>query len=100
MSIKTQKILRFIPIINIITYYYWLRLCFKKPVRMKTFLADLLRIFLGILIITIIRIVISRILKSETIDLIVTNISIYFYLLVIAWFSVRAQEKILEKERK
>ncbi len=100
MSIKTQKILRFIPIINFITMFCWIRLCFKKQVKTRTFIADEIKIIIGVLIITIIRIIISKILKSDNIDLIVTNISMYFYLLIIAWFSVKAQEKILEKEQK
>lgn len=100
MSIKMQKKLRFIPIINIVTMFFWIRICSRKSIGTMDFIKELLKIFLGFIIITAFRIAISFILKNETLDKIVMYISIYFYFLVMSLGAVEAQEKILLNEQK
>ena len=99
MSIKSQKILRFIPIVNILTMFAWIRVCSVKSIKPFDFLIELLKMFSLFFIITIIRIACSFIFKNEQLDHIVLYISIYFYFLSMAWISVRAQEKILLKSQ-
>ncbi len=100
MSMETQKILRFIPIINMITMFCWIGLCFKKSIRQLDYFKSLLKMFAYLLLITVVRIAISFIFKNEFLDQIVFYISIYFYFFSISWVSVQAQEKILSAEKK
>lgn len=100
MSIKTQKILRFIPIVNVITMFCWFGLCFKKSIRQSDYIKALFKMFGYLILITVVRIAISFIFKSEVLDQIVFYVSIYLYFFSISWVSVQAQEKMLSKEEK
>jgi len=98
MSIKTQKILRFIPIVNFVTMFAWINLCFKKSVKQFDYIKNLIKMFLLIILITAVRIVCSFVFKNEMLDSIIMYISIYFYLLSMSFVSVKAQEDILAKD--
>lgn len=98
MSIKMQKIIRFIPIINMITMFCWIKACSIYSIKPSWFLKELLKMFLGFIIITVIRIFITYTWQNDFIDGIATIIAGYFYFLVMALVSVRAQEKILKNE--
>ena len=98
MSTKTQKIIRFIPILNIWCVICWFRACFKHKMKMSSYLLDLVKLFALMLGITVVRMVISFAFKNEQVDNIVLYISVYFYLLSMAFVSVMAQERILSEE--
>ena len=96
MSIETQKKLKFIPIINIITMFAWIRICFIKSIKPFDFLKNLLKMFFIFVIITIPRIVCFFALENDTLDRILTYVSIYLYFLTMSWISVESQEEIMQ----
>lgn len=100
MSIKTQKKLRFIPILNLLTIFAWGKLCFEKSITISWFMKNLLKIFAMLFVITAIRTAPSFIFKNETLDMVIAYVSIYLCFLSISWISVKAQEEILYKQNK
>ena len=73
-------------------------MCYEKSVKPFVFVKEFLKICFWVLLTTMIRIALSFIFKNELLDSIVTYCSMYVYLLIIALFSVRAQEKILSDQ--
>ena len=93
MSIKSQKIINFIPIINIAIMFVWISFYFKNVMKMKRFLKNVLIIFLGMIIVNIPRIVLNNFIQSDIIQIIVYCVSIYLTLFVIARIAIWDQEK-------
>ena len=98
MSIKIQKILRFIPIINFITVFLWLRLCMVKAMKPNQYFKKLGLLFLLVILITVVRIVLDKVFNNEIVTAISTWVGIYLYFLSMAWVSVKAQEEILMEQ--
>ena len=93
MSIKHQKIIRFIPIVNLVTVIFWIRMVLlSKKERMSIF-TPLLKAFLCIMVITIVRLLIYNITDTDLLTNIVTWVSFYLYDLSLALVFVREQEK-------
>jgi len=99
MSLKVQRVIRFIPIVNMITVFCWFNLCFKKSITMSFYLKNLLKIFAMVIVITVIRMVVSLGFQNEVVDIVLTVISIYFYFFSMAWVSVSAQESMLAENK-
>ena len=79
MSIKHQKIIRFIPIVNLVTVIFWIRMVLlSKKERMSIF-TPLLKAFLCIMVITIVRLLIYNITDTDLLTNIVTWVSFYLY---------------------
>ena len=99
MSIKTQKILVFIPCVNLITFFCWFALCFKTPIRWIDYMKDCLKMFLVAAIITLIRIVCFMFISNEIIRSVLFLVWAYCFFSVIAWYAVRIQEKMIERSK-
>ncbi len=56
MKIKTQKILKFIPIANFIILFIWIGAYYKHVTKPSRFIKNLLKMFLAVILITIPRI--------------------------------------------
>lgn len=97
MSIKTQKRLRIIPIINILTMFAWIKMCHVKQIKSSDFIKELIKMFGLFFLITMIRVSVSFIFKNSVLDNVITCISIYLYFLSMSCVSVKAQEKILNE---
>ena len=95
ISIKTQRALRFIPIVNMITLFSWIGICLKKPIKLMTCLKTMLKMFLCLFLIAIIRVAVFAIFENDTLDQMVMYISMYLIFFTLSWFSVSAQEKIM-----
>lgn len=101
MSIKTQKILRFIPVLNFIVMFIWIGAYRKNETKKARFNISL-KIFGGTVIIQLTRIMIVYYLGvSETIYLILLYVSYYLTFLWCANVAIKDQEKfLLEKKLK
>ena len=94
MSIKTQKIISFFPIVNfIVIIFVWLSFYFKHAMKMTRFLRNVLIIFLGMLVVNIPRVVLYYFVQSNVVDTIAYWISIYLTTLVISRIAIWDQEK-------
>ena len=100
MSLKKQKAIKYIPIINFITMFCWIKTCAHQSIKVTDFLKNLLKIFIYSIFITVFRIAAFYIIDNQIINNIITCISIYFYFLVISSVSISAQEKILNISKK
>ena len=99
MSIKTQKILRFIPIANILTLFYWGSLISKKPSNKPKATATILKMFFWILIITLGRLASVYFVKTAVLQNIILVVCIYLYFFSMSWVAVDAQEKLLSYDK-
>ena len=97
MSIYTQKFLRFIPILNIITVFAWFRLSSCVEYRQRDYAKNLLKMFVCIIIITLFRIVLNNLFDTELINSIVFLTSVYLYFFSMSAIAVAAQEELLNK---
>lgn len=101
MSIKTQKILCFIPIINVIlTLLTWFKPCSLQTKNPLLAFKNIAKTFVLFFIITMIRPTLFFIFKNKTLDMVMMYVSIYLYFLVMSWGGVRAQEEILSNKNK
>lgn len=93
MSIKTQKILQFIPIFNIIILYFWVKLLFEKSINMRESFKDFLKTCLFFFVITIARILCLFVFENKVLNIVVTLIYIYLFILSMCWVIIRAEER-------
>ena len=95
MNLKIQKIIMFIPIVNIVTYFCWLSLASKSLIPLSKRIITILKMFLGIFIITLLRLPIMLTCENEIVNNIALAISLYLYFFVMAYVAVDAQKKII-----
>ena len=91
MSIKTQKRLLFIPIVNFIIPFCWLKRCFAHSITMSWFFKKAIMMVVGIMIVTLLRVGLSSLIDNATIDRILFFIDTYFCFLIFAKISLDAQ---------
>lgn len=92
MTLKKQKIFKFIPIIQLITIFFWLKYYITKKVPCTDFVKSLLKIFAILLFIHIPRIIMHFIFKNNILDNIFYYVSLYPTFLGIASVVVNDQE--------
>ena len=93
MKLKTQKIICFIPIINLIVLFIWVFSYHNKKISLTHFLKVLAMMFLSMLILSIPRIVISVVFESKLLNDILLLASIYIIPLVLGLISIWDQRK-------
>ena len=94
MSIKTQKILRFIPIVNMITVFVWIGRVFGSAVSFSYFLKHVFKLFFWMIVITVPRIICSFVFGNDILDMILMWVCGYFYFFAMSWVAVSAQEEL------
>ena len=94
MSIKTQKILQFIPIFNIIIFYFWVKMLLEKSINIRESFIDFLKINVFIFIVTVFEILCSFVFESEMLNIIILLIYIHLFFLSMCWMTIRAEERI------
>ena len=94
MSIKTQKILRFIPIVNLSTIAFWMLLQYRSGFSFSSFLKHLVAIFVSVLICMIPRMIASTNVDSPIVYDVIFYVSLYVQTLCIACVAIHAQEMI------
>lgn len=93
MSLKTQRKIMFIPVINFMTVFFFIQFIRKNNIETRYFIKTWIRILLYFLIIVVISEVVIVFLDNQLIKYIAEWISTYFILFMIAFQSVKAQEK-------
>ena len=93
MSIKTQRKIMFIPIVNLTTLIFWLKMYHDNNIKHSNFIKSLLVMFAVCILVSIPRMLIHFIIGNDVIDNILFYISIWFYTTGIAFVSVVDQEK-------
>ncbi len=98
MSIKLQKIIMYIPLVNIITVFCLLGVYKKNVLETSRFIKFILLVFLLEFIITIPEIILSGVCDIIILNDIVHWITTYFNFFAYAFLAVREQEKILKEK--
>lgn len=99
MSIKTQKALMFIPIVNYFLMLYFVFVARKKlQISNRDFLKCACKILLFTALVTIPRIVIDIYFDNETLTLALYYASAYVYPLIIAYFSIECQQCYIDEQ--
>jgi hypothetical protein len=94
MTIKTQKIIRFIPIINLITVIFWIKKIFDKKLPVNYCFKPMFKAFAMIMIVAIVEIIFSSIVDVLWLTSIVSMVGVYLYSLILSFIFVDEQEKI------
>lgn len=77
MTIEKQKILRFIPVVQLLTVFFWLKNYLTKQLPWSNFGKTLLKIFAVLLLIHVPRMILHFIFKNDLLDNILYYISLY-----------------------
>ena len=77
MTLKKQKILKFIPIIQLITVFYWLKCYLTNKIPWSDFAKALLKIFAVILFIHIPRMILHFVFVNDILDNVFYYVSLY-----------------------
>lgn len=94
MSISKQKIIRFIPLLNVVTVFFWFKSLKYAENKIKNVIKTLSFIYASLLAITIARIVLIKLVENDVVMVFGTIACIYCYFFAISFFTVRAQEMI------
>ena len=93
MDIKTQKIIRFIPMVNFITVIFWFIMYYKNPIPKKRLYKKLLIIACACVSIMILEIILESFIKTDIAITIINFITSYLSLLAFSFVAVQDQEK-------
>lgn len=97
MSIRSKKIISYIPFVNILIIpILWFRFYFKNPIPKNNFIKCVLKCFLLGVVITIPRIVIFKVFGNGLIDTISTYIGIILTMFAICFTMIKDEENILK----
>lgn len=99
MSIKTQKTLRFIPIINLVTMFCWVYLQYKMQGSIPRFIKYCFIMIGSVVLVAVSRILVYELCNNDIIVNVVYYVSLYAQFYVMAFVAVKAQEKILENNK-
>ena len=97
MSIKMQKIISFIPVVNFITVAFWVDLVMKNKIPMIAIFRPLIKSMICVVVFLIPRIILDRMLDDVLINTIVFYVAIYLTNLAIAFIFVDDQIKLQKK---
>ena len=100
ISLRTQKIIRFIPVINILTFFAYINLAMATPMKDRGYAKLILKAFAFFALISAFRLVIIYCVENELINVIARWLSIYLYFLTMALLFVKEQEKIISRENR
>lgn len=93
MTLKKQKVIKYIPIIQFITVFCWIKYCKKNNIQFKDFFKTFLKMVGFLLVLNIPRMVLHFVFQNDLLDNITFYISIYPTFLGMASIAVFAQEK-------
>ncbi len=93
MTIKTQKVIKYIPIVQLLTVFCWLRYYSINYLKWSDFAKALFKMMGVFLLINIPRIIVNRIFNNDILDNILYIIAIYPSFFAVASIVVADQEK-------
>ena len=94
MSIKIQKIIKYIPYVNILVLIAWFLFYVKNKLDPKRFFIGALKfILLGLGIYYIPNEIVIKVVMNETVVTFVTMLLIYVYMLMVSIIAIKDQEK-------
>lgn len=99
MSIKTQKILKYIPIVNLLVMFIWIGAYSRHISKPSRFNINLLKMFAGMIIINLPRIMANYLGAPEIIIELLFYVATYLSMLCIAHIAIIDQEKFLSEEK-
>ena len=97
MSIKTQKIVRFIPFVNFFVTFFSLIKSYRssKQAKVGDILKIVLTMFVSILLINLPKIILSGLINNEMINTVISLVTAYVTLVVISTIAIIQQEKYM-----
>ena len=93
MTIKKQKIIKYIPIAQVITLFCWIGYYSKNNIKQSDFIKTMMKMFAFVLALTIPRIALNYIFNNDLLNNILFYVSIYPYFWGLATIAVADQEK-------
>ena len=98
MSIETQKKIKYIPIINFIIMFIWMNKYFQYKTKITSYLRTLLKMFGGLLLMHIPRMILFYLGTPDIILSVLIWISVYFFFFWIAHAAIKEERLIAENE--
>lgn len=96
MTIKTQKFIRFIPVVNLITVIFWFKMIIDQKLSATYVFKPMIKVLIAVIIITIPRVIVYNLFDWLWVHILVSLVSAYLYDVALAWVFVREQEKYCE----
>lgn len=93
ISLKKQRIIKFVPIVQFITLFCWVGCCRRNKISLKESFRHGLMILMFMLLINIPRLILHFVFHNDILDNIIFYISIYPTFFGMASIAVVAQEK-------
>ena len=93
MSIHLQKIIRFIPIVNTITLFFWIKMYCQKKLKISDFLKAFFTMVLVLFVVAIPQMNSDRVVSNEILKNVIFYILAYIYMFGVSFVSVADQEK-------
>ena len=97
MSINTQKKILYIPLINFIIVFCFLRSCFVHTIKMAWFFKKVIIMVIAISIITLLRVGLTSLIHNDVINSIVFLVDVYLNFFVMSKVSLDAQIELETK---
>lgn len=98
MSIKKQKRLLFLPVVNFIIPFIWLYKCFHNKITMGCFFKKAIIMVIGMMVVSFARVLLSYIIDNAVVKTIVYLVDIYLCFLIMAKVSLDAQIELESKD--
>ena len=96
MTIKTQKIIRFVPFVNVIvTVFQFYRFYYQHNVPKRNFFKTLAYIAILCIVVAIFDLGMDYIISYHTIEIIIDYIATYLYMFIISTVVIKDQEKLM-----
>ena len=100
MSIKTQKIIQFIPIINFIIFVFWFKMIISISWKISYVLKPLFSVFAIVIVTSIFRISLDRLCDSAVLRTVFALLSFYLCTMAMSIILVKEQEAHLRNTRR
>lgn len=100
MSIKAQRIIQYIPFVNLIIVFFWIGKCFKNGIAWLNYAKAALTMCAFIVIVTLLRWLIETIVDNDVIKTIIFLIYAYLVFFIMARVSLKAQERMAGASKK
>lgn len=96
MKLYYQKIIRFIPLVQFLTVFCWIKMYRTNNLKFRDWIKAFLKMIVIILIINVPRIILHFVFDSETLDIIAFYLTLYPTFFSVSYIAVKDQERHMQ----
>lgn len=99
MSIKVQKVIKYIPVVNFVVVFFWIKSYAKYSTSVWRIFKPLIKIFFAVTIVNIPRLILAHTLEATVVYWILYYATLYVTLFIIAHITISDQEKLIQESQ-